>query len=188
MGLGFLHSKRRQSYGPSANELSEVSSKKLFTVELSIGVADRPDAPDSLVGQISDSEVPVVVPFAMSVYEGTGGELGAGILQTISSAAVPDPSVEVNTESFTHFAAQSGPTLVTVTLASLPSKEVPKSTTADEMQFGLDSVPAPSSIAGITIVVTAASTEPIARTAAAAKLNPFEVADFKVRLSQFVFA
>jgi hypothetical protein len=132
--------------------------------------------------------VPVVVPFAISVYEGIGGELCAGILQTISSTAGPDPSVEVKTESFTHFVAQSGPTLDTVTLESLPSKEVPKSTTAEEMQLGFDSAPAPSSIAGITMVVTAANTEPIARTVAAAKLNALDFAGFKKLLSQSVFA
>ena len=102
---------------------------------------------------------------------GIGGELSAGILQTISSIAVPDPSVDVKIESFTHFVAQSGPTFDTVTLDSLPSNEVPKSTTADEMQLGFDSAPAPSSMVGMIIVVTAANTEPIARTVAAARLN-----------------
>jgi hypothetical protein len=124
----------------------------------------------------------------MSVKLVTGGELVSGIRQTISSMVEPVPSVERYIESLTHLPAQSDPTSDTVTLESRPSKEVPKSTTADEMQFGFDSTPAPNSIEGIIMVVAAANTEPMARTVAADKLNLCGAADFKKFLSQSVFA
>ena len=73
--------------------LSEVSSRKLLIVDAAIGIAARPAAPSSLVGHTTAPEVPVVVPFALAVYEVTAGE-EAGICQTICSLAMPEPSVD----------------------------------------------------------------------------------------------
>jgi hypothetical protein len=132
-------------------------------------------------------ETPVVVPLADRVKEATGGELGSGICQTISSTATPEPSDDVNSESFTHSPAQSAPTSDTVTLESLSLIEVPKSTTAESMQEALELNPPPSSTEGITIVVTAAKTELIARTNDAIKVKILLTLGFNGILSQSEF-
>ena len=99
--------------------LSEVSSRKLLIVDAAIGVAALPAAPVSLVGHTTDPEVPVVVPFALAVYEVTAGE-EAGICQTICSLAMPEPSVDSNNESRIHCPGQSVPIGAIVNPASVP--------------------------------------------------------------------
>jgi hypothetical protein len=132
-------------------------------------------------------ETPVVVPLADSVKEVTGGELGSGICQTISSTAIPEPSDDVYSESFTHSPAQSAPTSDTVTLESPSLIEVPKSTTAESRQDALELNPPPSSTEGITIVVTAAKTELRAKTNDAIRVKVLLTLGFKAFLSQSEF-
>jgi hypothetical protein len=54
--------------------VSEDSRRKLFTVELSMGVADSPSSPLSLTGQMFVLEELVFDPFAERVKVLAGGE------------------------------------------------------------------------------------------------------------------